>query len=481
MSLKVIINFCCSIALENLFKYWFDTIYNLIPEIVGYLLKEVPCLNLYSYISLLGISRKEGLKHFDWEIIDKQKLKVALENCSDTLRSQAFSLVCTSKKTSVIPSEEEFVTVYQFLRQNVNSDNAAFRQTVLNSFTNFVVRIRDSIWTLKKVGQLEQNGCVKYCFSFLDCLNSFFLFNMNGRSNYQRKITSLELYAVVLTYLGEPLQGTIYDRKTNKKNVSLKTVLGDKFQWTFVFESEMYLRILLNYLFDEDSDIRNCSAKLLQKHFSKVDILKVEDFHRLCKEGLTLCSNQIFYKAESGAIITSVLLTLASNSAQECFRQIMFQEKSVFIEKLLLMAEQQFSDIREDLLRAAAKGSFLYGSLQAVRLVGFSQDIYPMPQTIKERLLLLIEEVVKYLVSVLSPKTHCDLSKLDYLVHTYRSSQVQLHSQIWTFTKSFHILLPLNNFILHCLLLHSSVLHVFNRIHPSYLWHKSRPPLSHLS
>lgn len=398
-----------SLMVENLINYWFQRPLSIVTKVVDYLLKEVPSMNLYSYISLLKLSRKGGYNSFDWNTVDKHRLKIALEDYSDKIRSQAFSLVCSSNKTSVIPTKEEFVAVRQFLEQNVNSDNAAFRQKLLCSFTDFSIRIRDCILTKRKGILIEQDVALTCCLTFLDWLHSFFIFNLEVSCNYQRKITTLELYSIILTYFGKTVGSTNYTRKSNKSHLNLKEI-ADSLSWTYVFESEIYQITLLNCLFDEDSNVRDLSAKLLLKYFEKNGFLKLEDFEKFFQSGLSLCSNQIFYKAESGAVIIHYLLTLAEKSSQS-ISYINSEKMELFMDELISSAEEQLNSLRKDVLKAISEGSFLYGTLQVIRISGTGEGVLMMNSNHLKKILSLLDTVVKYFMSVLSSKSDSDLGE----------------------------------------------------------------------
>lgn len=409
--------FCFSLQLENIFNYWMPHTLKKFPPITEILL-EISSLNLYSYVTLHKIGRKEGFSCSSWEVIDNMKIKTAIEDYSDKIRTQAFSVVCMYFNPPVLPNSEEFGLVKQFLKHNVNSDNAALRQNVLNSFTSFTVRIRDSLLKCIKVNTIDSDW-ISQCLSFLDWLHGFLAFNLENRTNYQRKIMSLELFKAILSYFGKPIvrKERPYTRKTNKEHLTLKVYEG-KLSWEFKFDSDSSKRMLINCLFDEDSEIRSSSALILTSYFNVHD-LDYSEFKDLFQTAVSLRSSQLFYKAEGGALLTKVLVTLALNSKSDKLRNVICNNGETFVSALLSSAEEQFQNLQKDLLKAAVEGSFLYGTLQALQLLLTDPD---SPEFMKlsddqlQRLLNLLTASTKFFIDVLCSKSNPESGKFQTIV-----------------------------------------------------------------
>lgn len=407
--LDKIIIFCFSLQLENIFNYWMPHTLRKFPTIMEDLL-EITSLNLYSYVILHKIGRKEGLSCSSWEVIDNNKIKMAIESYSDKIRTQAFSVVCMSSKTLVVPNNEEFEFVKQFLKQNVNSDNAALRQNVLNSFISFTVRIRDSLLKFIKLKETDSEWMLQ-CLSFLDWLHSFLVFNLENHTNYQRKMMSLELFTIILSYFGKAIEvkEKSHKRKSNNDHLTLKNH-ESKLAWEFKFDSDLSKKVLINCLFDEDSEIRSSSATTLISYFD-VDDSEYTEFKDLFQTAQSLCSSQLFYKAEGGALLTKVLVTLALKSKADKLRKLICSNDDTFVSVLLSSAEDQFKNLQKDLLKAAVEGSFLYGTLQALQLLLTDPDSPEFMRLSKdqlERLLNLLTTCTKYFIDVLSSKSNPD-------------------------------------------------------------------------
>lgn len=352
-----------------------------------------------------------------WEIIDKVKINTALQDFNEKIRSQAFSLVCVSSKMLSPPVEEEFIIVKSFLSQNVNSDNTALRQNLLNSFTIFVVRIRDSLLKAVKKDR-KSDSSTSQCFTFLDWLHYFLIFNLQEGCNYQRKVTSLEMYKIVLTYFGEAIKETSQHckRKSNKNHLTLK----ESPMWKFKYASEDSRKTLQNCLFDEDNEIRSCAALMLMNYFTLTECHQ-EEFKNMFETGLSLCLSEIFYKAEGGALIIKVLVGLAYNSSSEGFKTLICKSAKNYISVLLSSCEEQFERLQEDLLKAAVEKSFLYGTLQALNLLltdANSPEFMAIDKIQLERLLGFLENVTKYFIAVLS-STSAPNSGILFLFRVY--------------------------------------------------------------
>ncbi|KAG8249372.1 hypothetical protein J6590_019659 [Homalodisca vitripennis] len=402
----ILINPGVSLENENLFNYWMLPTIKKVPSALDDLL-EVTSINIYSFISLLRIKRKEGFPGSSWEEMNKCKIKFALEDYSDKIRSQAFSLICTSSKASISPNVEEYNLVQQYFRQNINSDSTVLRQSLLNSFTTFIIRLRDMLLHFLKNKNTESPSKT-LCFEFLDWLHSFLLFNLDTKCNYQRKYTSLELYMIVLMYFGEPVRRKeqSYSRKSNKSSLSLRSE-DNAFSWSYKFESLSSQKVLLDCLFDGDNDVRLSAGTILTTHF-KISQSFAEEFEHLFNKGLSLCSSSIFYNAESGARIVQVLVILASNCSSETIKQIVYNGNALFFSALLSSAEEQFTLLKEDLLKAASQGSFLYGTLQTLTLLltdPESPEFMLLDANQLERLLHLMEENTQFFLGVLSSKS----------------------------------------------------------------------------
>ncbi|XP_054260908.1 thyroid adenoma-associated protein homolog isoform X2 [Macrosteles quadrilineatus] len=409
---KIISHEELSLGMENIFNYWTNQTLKKFPSVFEMLVSETGS-SLYSLITLQKIGRKEGL--FKWEDLDNQTLEAAMIHHSEKIRSQLFSLVCTCSNNLSPPNNEEVDFAIKFLKQNINSDDSALRQNLLKSLNNLMLRIRDSI--LLVAHRKDVSNCpftynfvndnpLKDSINFLKWLHSFLLINLEDRCNYQRKITSLEIYKIVFSYLGEDEAGNQYKRKSNNNSFNIRSFEG--YSDVFRFECYQDLKALVNCLFHEDNGIRSSAANILISYYNITESIGFElQFQELFDKGIALSKDQMFYKAESGAVIVKVLVSMVYKSSSRELKELINKGSDNFINVLLASAQEQFTQLREDLLKAASQGAFLYGTLQIIELL--TSDPADPELSLKDdqqkRLLKLIEEVTDYFVSVLASKS----------------------------------------------------------------------------
>jgi hypothetical protein len=297
---------------------------------------------IFAIIGLLKLGQKSGLLFNTWnenfsigsfKFLDFLKLmNCALRNSNETVRAEAFAVVCISSKTCSIPSLKEFELVHIFLLENVNIDSASLRQAILNSFALFITRICDSsIHELKvkertqipkqyakgkknlfsnseenkemDVTQISQN------IQFLNWLHHFLISNLETGANYQRKILSLQLYMLVLSHFSKPAERTKGSCGLRSKRVALKGEAVMKYalqlgKWPF--HSESSHKTLLNCVLDPTDDIRETAGLILITYFDFKEP-KIEENISLLDYALRLCTSPMFYEMESGALLMKVL------------------------------------------------------------------------------------------------------------------------------------------------------------------------------
>lgn len=409
---------------EHIFSYWLPHTIKKYPEVLKYLLHEVnkgadDVNSQFSYVSLMRLARKEGTEIVDWENLDgpSRELVSALQCHSEPLRSQAFGYVCTSLKTRVLPTEKELNLVMLFLEQNINADNAAFRQNILNSVTTILIRIRDScLYQMRHTcgDSMQKNQNLLVVFDFLYRLHTFLLGNLEYGSNYQRKYTSMALYKIVLDYLGKNTSITKNTRKSNTKNDGfLISNYGEKIgKWNFM--STLSRNILFSCLLDPADDVRNNASKILMSHFV-MNINDTDIFSSIFKKGLSLCSSPMFYEAESGALTVKVVSTLTYNLdcrfLEKILRNVEVVGNTTVVSILLEIAEKQAKQLMNDILCAASQGSPVYGiltSLESLLTDRCSLEFMKLTYVEQQRLISLLEMIVKYILDILSSKSSSD-------------------------------------------------------------------------
>ncbi|PNF43088.1 hypothetical protein B7P43_G02703 [Cryptotermes secundus] len=254
----------------------------------------------------------------------------AIQHSSDTVRAEAFAVVCISSKTCIMPSLKEFELVQIFLLENVNIDSSPLRQAILNSFTIFLTRIRDSCFHGLKVKRNTQipkqrdmnskkissdsggNNEVDVAgmslnIQFFNWLHNFLISNLEPGTNYQRKILSLQLYMLVLSYFSEPPEWPKMSPGIRRKEVAIedeKVLTLKHGEWPFISESSY--KTLLNCVLDPTDDIREAAGLILMKYFSFKESDSGESKY-LLDYALQLCTSPMFYEAESGALLMKIL------------------------------------------------------------------------------------------------------------------------------------------------------------------------------
>jgi hypothetical protein len=298
--------------------------------------------SVFSLISLLKLGQKFGLLLNTWDEKFEMKsfkfvdflnlMNCAIQHSSETVRAEAFAVVCVSSKTSVVPSLTEFEFVQKFLLENVNIDSSSLRQAILNSFTLFLTRIHNSCFHGLKVKrgtqipkQCDSNSKTLYSNSsenkdvdiggisqnieFFNWLHNFLISNLEPGTNYQRRILSLQLYMLVLSYCSETPEWPKKCPEIRKRHMAVEDekdlTYALKFQ-QWPFNSEGSYETLLSCVLDSTDDIREAAALILRKYFSFKES-DTEENKYLMDYALQLCSSPVFYEAESGALLMNVL------------------------------------------------------------------------------------------------------------------------------------------------------------------------------
>jgi hypothetical protein len=342
--------FIYSIEKQNALSYWIPSTLKKFPVLLISLFDQLIDTaqsygsenSIFSLISLLKLGQKLGLLFNTWN--EKFAIKsfkfynflnlmnCAIQHSSETVRAEAFAVVCVSSKTCIMPSPKEFEFVQMFLLENVNVDSSFLRQAILNSFTLFLTRIHNSCLHGLKVKhgtqipkQSDTNSKTLYSNSdgnkevdigwitqniqFFNWLHNFLISNLEPGTNYQRKILSLQLYMLVLSYFNEPSEWAKTVPGIRKKQVSVKgenilTYALKLEQWPF--NSESSYKTLLSCVLDSTDDIREAAGSILIKYFGFKES-DIEENKYLFDYALQLCSSPIFYEAESGALLMNVI------------------------------------------------------------------------------------------------------------------------------------------------------------------------------
>ena len=328
--------FLCSVPKQNALNYWIPSTLKKFPLLLNRLLDQLIDTSqssgfenaVFSIVSLLKLGQKGGLLFNKWDenfSISSFKyldflnfMKSAMRHCSEAIRSKAFTVVCMSSKSCIIPSPEEFEMLQTFLVENINSDSASLREEVLKSFALFLTRICDSSVHAIEVEQDTQNSkqnkelgvsWISQNVQFLNWIHNFLMSNLEPGTNYQRRVLSLQLYLLILSYFTELPDLTKTSSASRKKGTFVQgkkmleyaRTLG---QWPFVSEGSQ--KAILSCVLDSSDDIRETAGVILMKYFS-FDKSDAEGHKPLLHYALQLCTSTMFYETESGALLMKVL------------------------------------------------------------------------------------------------------------------------------------------------------------------------------
>ncbi|RXG53730.1 hypothetical protein Avbf_12141 [Armadillidium vulgare] len=129
-----------------------------------------------------------------------------------TVRSEFFNMLCSTKKSLIPLSHFESILLKLFFSQNMNVDSQSFRQSVLKSFSNLIIRVRDCCThEIKKykndfsesIVKIVLQSDMKHTIDFLKWIILHLNENLKFLGNYSRLSTTLNLYWILLeTFYG---------------------------------------------------------------------------------------------------------------------------------------------------------------------------------------------------------------------------------------------------------------------------------------
>ncbi|KAK7862447.1 hypothetical protein R5R35_001351 [Gryllus longicercus] len=245
--------------------------------------------------ALIHQARKEGYVAELWPQFSF--IESFLVDGDEEVRKHAFGAICKKTKKSAIPPAEEFEAVKKFLKENVNVDSSTLRQSIVNSFSHFLERMYESC-----AKHIEgECSVLKPNLSFLHWMHKFLLGNLKLGGNYQRIVTSLQLYLEILKRFGPS--------DTNKPSTAETIRSLAKGQGMWAFETEESWHVVLECVLCPTEDIQKTAAEILSKHLK---LLKKEGalsrLEYLWTLTLRQCRSAIFYEAESGSLLMKLIV-----------------------------------------------------------------------------------------------------------------------------------------------------------------------------
>lgn len=313
-----------------------------------------------AYIHLLKIGRKDGF----WDVLDAgdevaehwSALEWGARHSDSWVRGAALAAVCMSSRPRQAVTGSEARFALRFLEANARADDTRLRHALLEALGWLLMRLRNSLRPLLAKGDTEDNGDLATTARFLADLHRFVLDGMQPGTNYQRRATCLGVYRLLLSYLAPvPAAAAAGLKKgVGKDPLPVSAVLGRHLR----LGSAESRRVLLNCIMDPADDVRNKAAEVLAmlpaEEAAAAEHAEAENQNLPTWDHvLFLCNSQLFFQAESGAVLGAVLCS--------------WREDRVRPLELVAECERQLSALRDDVLAAASGGSPLHGQLGLVR------------------------------------------------------------------------------------------------------------------
>lgn len=290
---------------------------------------------------------------YNTEVENVQEILHLYLNSGDVkIRSVAFSILCSSKLSTDILD-----LIYNFIVDNINSDCSTLRTELVSGLKNILCKSKKLNTSM---------------LTFLNKLHVFILSNLVPGSNYQRKITSLKIYLVILKY-----------ENTDYVSYSCRHLL-----FTNLLDSE---------------DIRKICSEILVSYFSVVKEDKIY-LNNWMKLGINLCYDPLFYKNESGSTIIYTVTTLAYKSRLKI--DIFNINNSSVSAYILDLAKKQEKQLKDNFVSNVTHGT-LYGLLDALNNLSFeknSPEKNKLNESQIEIMLNLIEDNLNLMLDTLSSK-----------------------------------------------------------------------------
>lgn len=280
-------------------------------------------------------------------------LDLSLKSGDTKIRSEAFSILCCAKITPYTLN-----LIYNFIIDNINSDCSTLRVKLIS-------RLECMLRKCKMTNDL--------ILQFLNRLHLFILKNIAPGSNYQRKITSLKIYSVILRF----------SKHQDYISYSCRNLL------------------FINLL--DSEDIRKKCSEILISHFFIVNDDKPY-LNSWMKLGLNLCYDPLFYKNESGSTIITTITTLVYKCGLTI--DIFDINSSSMSAHILNLAQTQGNKLTDNLVSNVTNGT-LYGLLSTLSNLSFEKNS-PEPNILNkseiETMLNLIENNLNLMLDTLASR-----------------------------------------------------------------------------
>lgn len=380
------------------FPEYCDIIYELIPQ---NMILRTSCHSQILFSLLKNCRMKKVLLT---PMLNEKYFLSYLENYffdSEETKGELFLLLCNLHDQSILHSNEELKIILKFLKYNIKTNCTVLRQHIFSSFARFTLRLICScVRTIKTVKIEKIENSLLQVLQFLVDLNDFFMDNIEPGCCYQRKVTSLTLYKIFMTYAVRNCDGEI--RRNNLKDADKFLSFVQK-QEKWYFNSQRNCSLLFRCLLDPSEEIQNLSFILLKTYF---DLTAIDNRSQIFLEVLEMLKNNHFYKRNSGVSTCLSLILLCYNTGKNCPVSMLQNLNFVypnFTEMFLCILENQILVLQNDILNSA-----LYHPLDAtIRVLMFLLTNVSSPEydmildTHIEKLISILELIVPILVNAL--------------------------------------------------------------------------------
>lgn len=393
------------IVANNFSRYWLPTIIRNFPDYAIEVFYRIPVqpnqrtvVHSRILFALFKVCHSRKIKLPPAQNSDQlaEYLQTFFFDAEDT-RGELFALLCNLCEQSILHSQQELQTILMFLKNNARSSSTILRQNLFSSFARFVLRlICSNVKVIRNDVDAEQK--LSHVLQFLLDLNEFFVDGLEPGCSYQRKLISLTLYKIFMTYALRDCGGEI--RRNNLKDME-KFVNFASVRNSWNFNSCRNCTLLFRCLMDPCEEIQNLSFTLLRTFF---DLSTLNCNSRsLFIDVSELLNDSLFYKRNGGVSAVLSLICLSYNAGHEAHLKLTNSHVSNFTDMFLNVLESQVVTLQEDILNSA-----LHHPLDStIKILIFlmthpsSPEYNVVTESQIEKLISLLEVVVPLLLQAL--------------------------------------------------------------------------------
>lgn len=311
----------------------------------------------------------------------------------EDVRGEVFSLLCELHDQSVLHSEHELNTIFSFLKYNVNGNCMLLRQMMLSSFSKFILRLICSCVRIIKKQETEAESKINHVMVFLRDLNDFIADGLQPGCSYQRKISSLNMFKIIMTYAVHECESSIH--RNNLKDAE-KLVDFARKQDSWRFDSDKNRKLLFDCLMDSCDEVQHLAAVLLRNYFL-LDRVPENIF----EDAVRVSNDNKFYKRSSGYRAVVSCIAMAYKSFEDPCKRFGIGES--FRHYFLKSLEKKIEITEKDILNAAV--NFPWDA--DVRILNFlmnnpqSREYSQVTSEEVDKLITLLERIVPVLLKAL--------------------------------------------------------------------------------